>query len=227
MAEEQSRKELLETPDPFMVFVGRALEFAKKYQIQITIAAGALVIMFIAISGFIYFQQRAEDQASLLLGKALTKFKMIQQTDASFVEYEDAKKRFKDIVDKYGSTGAGKAALLHYSDLCYTTKNFDEAIKRYSEALDAFAGDPEFKSLILNGLAYSHESNGDNEKAAEYFEMIVSDESSAMVDQALFNLGRIYGQLGDAKLQKEMYNRIVAQYPDSMFFEFAKEKISG
>jgi len=35
MSEEKSRKELLEEPDPFLVFVGRMMEFGKMYQIKL------------------------------------------------------------------------------------------------------------------------------------------------------------------------------------------------
>ena len=53
-------------------------------------------------------------------------------------------------VDKHGSTGSGKAALMHYADLCYLTKNYDEAIKAYNQALDEFGDKTEFLKKFNN-----------------------------------------------------------------------------
>jgi len=235
MSEERSRKELLEEPDPFLVFVGRMMEFGKTYQNQIVAAVATLLIVVVAIYGVIYFKNKAEDKAAVMLGNALAKYSSILYRDPNilnpeaptFVEYEDVKKNFKKIVDKYSTTGSGKIAVVHYADLCYLTKNYDEAIKTYNRALNAFGDKTEFKSLILNGIAYAYEGKKDFDKALTYFEKIASDEDAVMKDQAFFNLGRIYESLGKVKLMKAAYNRIVSEYPDSMYFDLAREKVAG
>ena len=61
MVEEKSRKELLEEPDPFIIFVGRVMTFAKKYQQQIVMAVMAVFIVVVAVSGMVYFKRQAED----------------------------------------------------------------------------------------------------------------------------------------------------------------------
>ncbi len=235
MAEEKSRKELLEEPDPFLVFVGQAMEFGKQYQKQIVAAVTTLLILVIAVYGVIYFKNKADDRAAVMLGKALSHYSAILYRDPKIMnpkpptvaEYESVKKNFKEIVDKHGKTGSGKVALMHYADLCYLTKNYDEAIKAYNQALVELGDKTEFKSLILNGLAYSYEGKKDFDKAVTYFEKIASDKDAVMKDQAFFNLGRIYESLGKVKLMKEAFNRIVSDYPDSMYFELAKEKVAG
>jgi tetratricopeptide (TPR) repeat protein len=235
MVEDKTRKELLEEPDPFMVFVGRTLEFVKKYQQQIIMAAMAVFIAVVAGSGMVYYQRHQEEKAAEMLGKAISKYnslmrkdpKMISFQEPSAEDYDKSKKAFQEIMDKHGSTGAGKAAPLNYADLCFRTKQYDDAIKSYEKALNEFGDQAAFKNLILNGLAYSYEAKEDTENAAKYFNMIVSDESAAMKDQALFNLGRMYEKLGKTNQQKEVYKRIVAEYPDSMYFQLAKEKIAG
>ena len=226
MSDEKSRKELLEEPDPFLEFVGRMMEFGKKYQKQIIAAGGAVVAVAIVITGVIYYKNQSEDRAAMMLGTAIAKYNMIKKDESSFIAYEDVKKNFKNIAEKYGATGAGKAALMQYADVCYLTKNYDEAIKIYNQALDVL-GETEFKTLILNGLAYSYEGKEDYEQAAKYFEMITSEKSAVMKDQALFNLGRMYDKLGKPKLEKEAFGRLVSEYPDSMFFDLASEKITG
>ena len=232
MAEEKTRKELLEEPDPFMAFIDKARDFIKKYQQYIVTITLAVFILAVVVSGWIYFKRQAENKASFMLGNALASLNAITQTNSlqktpSVAEYESVRKKFKEIIDAFGSTGAGKAALLNYADLSYLTKNYDEAIKTYQKALEVFGDQPEFKNLILNGLAYSYEGKKDMDNAIKYFNMIASDDNAIMKDQALYNLGRIYAELGKKDKEIEAYKQIVKKYPDSMYFQLAKEKIAG
>ena len=225
MSDEKTRKELLEEPDPFLVFWGQAIDFAKQYQKQIVAAVGAVVAVAIVITGVVYYKKQAEDRASMMFGNAIAKYNAIKNDESSFIAYEALKKEFKNISEKYGSTDVGRAALLQYADLCYQTKNYDEAIKAY-KALDAM-GQTTFKSVILSGLAYAYEGKAEYQEAAKYFEMIVADNSAVFKDQALFNLGRMYEKMGKPEKEKEVLGRLVAEYPDSMFFDIASGKIAG
>ena len=225
MSEEKSRKELLEEPDPFLVFVGKAMEFGKKYQKEIIAGVGAVVAVIIVITGVFYYKGQTEDRAALMFGKAIAKYNAVQKDESSFIAYEEVKTDLKNIVEKYGSTDAGQSALIPYADICYQTKNYDEAITVYDQALDAM-GDTPFKSMILSGLAYAYEGKEDYARAAEYFEKIASDDSAVLKDQALFNLGRMYEKLGKPEQEKEALARLVAEYPDSMYFGLASEKIA-
>ena len=226
MNEDKSRKELLEEPDPFLVFVGQMMEFGKKYQKQIIAAVGAVVAVAIVITGVIYYKNQSEDRAAAMLGTTIAKYNAIKKDESSFIAYEDVKKGFKNIAEKYSSTGAGKAALLQYADVCYLTKNYDEAIKIYKQALDVL-GQTEFKTMILSGLAYSCQEKEDYEQAIKYFELIAADEAAVMKDQALFNLGLLYGKLDKPEQEKEAFGRLVSEFPESMYFDLASEKIAG
>ena len=56
MTEEKSRKELLEEPDPFLVFVGQVIEFGRQYQKQLVTAVTSLLLVIIVIYGIVYFK---------------------------------------------------------------------------------------------------------------------------------------------------------------------------
>lgn len=227
MAEEKSRKELLEEPDPFMVFVGKALAFYRKYQQQVIVGVGAVVLVAIVVTGIIYYQGKEEERAAAMLGQANAKYQAMRQKGPSFMDHEALKNEFRTISEKHAKTGAGRAALLQYADLAYATGDYDTAVSAYGKALDAYKDQPEFKNLIYNGLAYAYEGKKDLEKAQAHYEMIVSGAQTGLKDQALFNLARIYEKKGMEKEKAEAYQRIVSDYPEFMYYELARENTAG
>jgi len=227
MPEDKNKETALPEPDRIEVYAKRILEFIKANQTAIAVAISAVVLAAVVISGIIYFQKRAEEKAQTMLGKAISQAEAAQRSDSPEAIYGQVKPKFEEIIKKYGSTAAGKAALLKYADLSYQTGDYDTAIEMYQNALDAYDNGGELRSFILNGLAYSYESKQDYKQAAEYFNRIVNDKSAVMKDQALFNLGRVYGKMGETEKQQAAYGRIVSDYPDSMYYQLAKEKSAG
>ncbi|MBS3759274.1 MAG: tetratricopeptide repeat protein [Desulfobacterales bacterium] len=226
MAEDKNKEAPLPQPDKVEVYAKRLLEFAKANQTAITVAVSAVVLVAIVVAGVIYFQKQAEEKAQAMLGKAIAQAEAVRRGQAPEARYAEIKPKFEEIIQNYGSTAAGKAALLKYADLCYQTGDYDTAIEMYQSALDAYK-EGGIKSFVLNGLAYAYESKEAYAQAAEYFNRIVTDGSAIMKDQALFNLGRIYGKMGKPEKQRNAYNRIVSDYPNSMYYQLAKEKLAG
>lgn len=225
MVEEKSRKELLEEPDPFMVFVGKAMTFVKTYQQQIVMAVIAVVLVALVISGVVYFRQKSEDRAAAMFGKAIAKYQGIMQNTPGFAALEEIKGDFKAIIDQYGSTGAGRSALINYANVCFEMKQYDEAIDAYQKALTAFKGQNDFAGLINTGLAYAYEAKGDEEEAEKYFNRVLSDPNAVAKDHVLFNLARIYEKQGRAEQRDDALKRLVTEYPESIFYKPAKEKM--
>lgn len=227
MAEEKSRKELLEEPDPFMVFVGKVMTFAKTYQQQIIMAVIAVVLVVVVISGVVYFRQKSEDRAAAMFGKAVVKYQGAMRNKAGFAALEEVKGDLKAVIDQYGSTGAGQSALIKYADVCFEMKQYDEAVDAYQKALSAFKGHDDFIGLINTGLAYAYEARGDVDEAEKYFNRVLSDPQAVGKDHVLFNLARIYEKQGKADQRTDALKRLVAEYPQSIFYQPAKEKISA
>lgn len=225
MAEEKSRKELLEEPDPFMVFVGKTMTFAKTYQQQIIMAVIAVVLVALVFFGVIYFRQKSEDRAAALFGKAVVKYQGVMQSKPGFAAYEEVKADFRAVIDQYGSTGAGRAALIKYADICFEMKQYDETIDAYQKALAAFTDQNDFTGLINNGLAYAYEARGDMDEAEKYFNRVLADPHAVAKDHVLFNLARIYEKQGRTDQRAEALKRLVTEYPESIFYQPAKEKM--
>jgi tetratricopeptide (TPR) repeat protein len=76
-------------------------------------------------------------------------------------------------------------------------------------------------------LGYAYEKKKDYQKAISYFELISENDDPVIKDVALFNQGRLYEALGDVSKSRDAFNRLVLDYADSIYFEIAKEKVSG
>jgi tetratricopeptide (TPR) repeat protein len=225
---EDSRKErFLPQPDQVEAFFKQSLEFVRVHQKAIVFAAAAVVLAAAVIAGVIYFQKKAEEKAQALLGEAVSRLESAERSKAPEDAYAEVKADLQKIVEEYGSTDAGKAAMLKYADLCYRTGDYEAAIEMYQGALEAYRKAPDVRALIVNGLAYAHEGRGDYDKAARYFRRIVEEEAAPLKAQALFNLGRIYGEMEKPEKQKAAFEQLVKEYPDSMYYPLAREALAG
>jgi tetratricopeptide (TPR) repeat protein len=227
MAEEKSRKELLEEPDPFMVFVGKIMNFVKTYQQQIIMAVIAVVLAAVVVSGVAYFRHKAEDRAAAMFGKAVLKYQAARQAKEGSAAFEGIKGDLKAVIDQYGSTSAGRAALIKLGDVSFELKQYDEAVAAYLAALNAFKDQDLFAGLIHSGLAYAYEAKGDMDAAAQHFNQVLSDPDAVGKDHALFNLARIYQQQGRTDQRVEALEQLVNGYPDSVFYQPAAEMLAG
>ena len=134
---------------------------------------------------------------------------------------------FQSLLQKYGGKESGKLARLIYANICYDAGHYKQAIELYNEALKDFETRPMIHSQILNNLGYAYEQQKDYSTAVSYFEKISEAPGQILLDEALFNLGRLYGKLGQPEKSKAAYQKIVSDYPDFIYIDMVKEQISG
>ncbi len=227
MAQEETKKSSFFDPEQLKVHAKKAAEFVDKNRKAVIACACAAVTVAVVISGIVYFQKRAEEEAQVLFGRAVARLEEANRSgDASSV-YEELKPEFREVFEKYGSTEAGRAALLKYAELCFRTGDYENSVQMYKKSLEEYKGDPWMKCLVLNGLAYAYEGINEYEKAAECFSRILKSDSGVMKDQVLFNLARLYGRLGKQEKQREAYKQLVSEHKDSMYYQLAKEELAG
>ncbi|MGM0454389.1 MAG: tetratricopeptide repeat protein [Thermodesulfobacteriota bacterium] len=223
----QSREELLEQPDAVTLYLQQFAEFIRRYQKQLIVAGVVFVILVLAASGGVYYVNKAEDEASAMLGRAMDRYESVQAQNGDPAAYEALKKKFKTVMDQYGFTDAGEMARVQYASICYESGEYEKAVEAYETALDEFGGNPQFNDMIVTGLAYAYQATGDYDNAVKYFEKVAEDESAVTRDQALFNLGQLYGRLGKTEQSRKTYEKIVSEFPDSIYVEPAKMELAG
>jgi len=222
-----ARKKELETPDEFITVSGRLLEFGIKHKLQVSIGLGALLVLAVLYVGGRLYTSVTEENAFALRERVVKTYNGLERGMDPEKAYDRVAEDFELILDKYPRTTAGKLARVDFANICFASGKFDQAIELYKKGAGDFSKNLPFKNLILSSLGHCYEAKKDHASAVLYFEMIVSSENRMLKDEALFSLGRIYGEMGDAAKSKEAYQRVISDYPDSIYLDMAKEKITG
>ena len=223
----KTRKELLREPDEFMTISGKLIGFAIDHKKQLTYALGIIVVLALIISGYRFFSIRAENNASALLDKSLSKYDSIKAGKQPDEVYEEVSADFQFILDNYKGRESAKLARLIYANICYNAGKYKQAIELFKTALTDFAKYPMIRQQILSNLGYAYEQEGDYSTAVGYFEKISSAPAPLMRDEALYHLGRLYDKLGENKKSREFFNKILTDHQDFIYIDLVKERISG
>lgn len=223
----RSRKRVLEEPDEFISFSGRLIQGVQEHRLLLSCTVGFIIILAISVFSVRYFSNKAENQASDLMAKAMAKYETIINAQPPDKAYMDTKISFEQILQQYSGKDGAKIAKVIYADIAYDGGDFEKAIELYNGALVDFNKDPFFKHLIFSSLGYSYEGKKDYKTAAKYFEMVVSESDSGMINEALFNLGRVYAAMGKMEKSRDMFQKIISDHPDSIYIDLVKEKLAG
>jgi len=116
---------------------------------------------------------------------------------------------------------------LTFANICYHAGEFDRAIDLYSRSLKDFEGDAFYGKLISSSIGYAQEGKNDLKAAAKTFESMASEPESFLGDQALFHLGQFYEAMGNRDKSKAAFQRILSEYPTSIYFDMVSGKLSG
>jgi tetratricopeptide (TPR) repeat protein len=223
----KTRKELLREPDEFMTISGKLIGFAVDHKNQLAYALGIIVVLALIISGYRFFSIRAENNASVLLDKSLTKYNSIKADKQPDEVYGEVSADFQFILNKYKGKGSAKLARLIYANICYNAGKYKQAIELFETALTDFAKYPVIHHQILSNLGYTYEQKEDFATAAGYFEKISVAPEPIGRDEALYHLGRLYDKLGEKEKSREAYNKILTDHQDFIYIDLVKERMSG
>ncbi len=222
-----ARKKELEKPDEFLIFSKRLIEAALKYQKELFTAAGAILIIFFVVIGFLYYSDVNEEKAFKKLNDIMTEYGSLLKGDDPQKAFKAANKDFEALIQTYPGTVAGGLGRIHYGDICYRTGNYEKAITLLESALDDFDEPSSFRNLIVNGLGHSHAAKNNTKEAVKYFKLIADGSSPVLKDEALFNLGRLYAEAGEKDKSVAAYKKLAENFEDSIYVDIIKEKISG
>ncbi len=223
----KTRKELLKEPDEFLTISSKLIKLAIEYKTHLSYALGTILVLAVIISGIRFFSIRAENNASALLDKSLTKYNSIKSEKQPDEVYGEVSADFQFILNKYKGKESAKLARLIYANICYNAGKYKQAIELYKTALTDFLKYPMIHHQILSNLGYAYEQEEDYSTAVGYFEKISSAPEPIMRDEALYHLGRLYDKLGENEKSREAYNKILTDHQDFIYIDLVKERMAG
>ncbi len=105
------------------------------------------------------------------------------------------------------------------------------SLQRNDEAYDAFIKSYDMNkgiylaNLALMNAAVCKDDAGDYDKALEHYRTVVDRDDVGMSSRALFNIGRIFYNRGDAASAKNSFERLIEKYPSSELSKIARNLI--
>lgn len=220
-----TRKELVKEPDEFINLTGKIIRWARQNTKPLIYGTCAFFGLIILIAGYRFYSNQRAATAAELFSKSLIAYQEAEADPEKALAL--VKSDFERLITEYGGLAEGRMAQILYGHILLAGHAPDEAIGVYEKALKDFGGDPTLRNTILNGLATAFMEKGDNTAAIGNFEKIADGRNPVFRDSALFNLGRLYRLAGDAEKSQKAYSQLVADFPDSMFVNMAREKSAG
>lgn len=220
-----SRKELLKEPDQFITVSGRLIAFGRRHQRPLIYGAAAVLVLLVAFTAVRYFTARAENRAFALLDAHTAQYRQRLAAEGPQAALEAVADDFESLIADYGGRTGGRLARVRYGDVCYAAGRYERAVELYRGALADFEDEPFYRSLLLTGLGYAYQQQGDAARAAEFFGRVVEAPDAPLRDESLFMLAQTRAAQGDAGAARAAYRRLLDEHPQSTYAPLARERI--
>lgn len=191
--------------------LSRSEEFIEKYQNQILIALGAVLVIVLGVMGYSKYIVEPKEEAAQAeifpseLHFEKDSFQVALNGDASSVG-------FLSIIDDYGNTPSGNLAK-YYAGVCYLhLGDYEEALnflKSFSLKGDQLA------PVALGAMGDCYLEMDETAKAIDAYKNAVDYKNELTTPIHLQKLGFAYEILGESEKAIEVYESIKSSYPQS------------
>ncbi len=216
------RKKELEQLDPFQEKLLTTITFIKAYKKQLGMIAGAIVLIIVVFSSIMYSFKKSENTASALMSQALISYSKADDPKKGF---ELVKNDFAAIFKDYANTASGKLSRVEFAKICFDAQRYDESLQYYEQALELFKNQALMENFILVSLGHANLAKKDAKSARKYFDQVEASQTDLLKDEALFALAVMGETDGNMTESNKLYNKIVSDYPTSIYYAIAKSKI--
>jgi tetratricopeptide (TPR) repeat protein len=201
-----------------------------------------VALLLIGGGGYWAWQARAERLAGARLGEALmiaqspvqdpTAAKGITPPPGTYPTFkartEAALAKFTEVFTAYPSTSAGLSARYHAASALALLGRPAEAVTRYQEVIDRDGTANLYGRMAQLGLIEAQTQAKQFDQAISRAEALANSpvDSGIPRDAILMELGRAYAAAGKKAEAKQTFDKVVVEFPDSVYVSEAKELIS-
>lgn len=203
------RKELRQ--NIFVDLYARALLFYDEHKRLAQGLGMALLVLILAIPGYIYYHQQQEEAANQQLGQILPVYEQGNYQQA--LDGTGERPGLLTIADNYSNTDAGNLAAFYAANALYQREEYDRALTYYQrfEKGQDFIG-----ASAYAAQAAIQENQGAFGRAAELYEQAASQyQNELTAPRYLLSAGQAYEEAGQYEAAIEVYQRIQEEYPES------------
>jgi tetratricopeptide (TPR) repeat protein len=212
-----SRKRMLNEPDEFISTANRVVQWARENSRPLIIGSCVFLAVAVLLSIFSYYRHAQADAAESRLGQVLAKYQTALDAGDPTAALAAVRGDFEELSESYGNTPAGRLGEVIYGNISVAGQDYDDAVLLYEKSLASFGIESSLGNVILNGLGTAYQQKGDYNRAVSYYKQIADGSGTLLKDAALFNLARLYGQLGQFEERRSASERLKAEFPQSMY----------
>jgi TolA-binding protein len=205
----------------------------------------AIAIALAAVGGYTWWRQSRNAKANTLLASALAVHEApvvapAEPTPGSPVPVEQpgtfrtlrakldaALPKFIETATAYPNTDAGIAARYHAAGILAQLGRYPEAEQRYQEVVEK-GGRSIYGRTARLGLAGAQLAQNKFDSAIAIFRDLSTETNPQLpVDGVLMQLGQAYLRAGKAEDAARAFNRVVEEFPDSVYVADARRELEA
>ncbi|MDY6932649.1 MAG: tetratricopeptide repeat protein [Spirochaetota bacterium] len=215
--------------------IERSLMIIKEYIkrnkkiILYTLSIGVLIVIII-ITGVVYYRSE-ENREIVEFEKIIEEYRNSYSNEKSIDEsieiqrFQETIDKLKKLIDSSYWGYVNENGYYVIADLYESQKMFRDAkeyfLKFVEESPSSF-----FAPFALRKAGNVCEHLGELEEAFQIYQRLEREYSNSMIaDGIYFDMGRIYQKKGNTIKAREYYNRLISQYPFSLFTNKAKNRL--
>jgi len=212
-----------------------AREFLETRQRPIAGAIVGVVVLAVAVIGFMVYRNQTQSRGSGLLAEAMVAMnaRVVPAGATGTFSTEEAKlkaalPKLKAAADAYPDSASGITARYHMAGALATLGRHAEAIKEYDDVQRRSGASSLYGRMARLGKADTQAHSGQLDAAiATWKEMTTGNTDDLPVDAILIELARAYVQKGNTEEAKKTFTQIVDQHPNSPYLAEARTELES
>jgi predicted negative regulator of RcsB-dependent stress response len=226
-----------------------ARDFLETRQRQITGTVVGIIVVALAVIGFLVYRSQTQSRGSELLAEAMVALNArVVPTGQTGEENlpagatlgatgtfstEEAKlkaalPKLKAAADPYPDAASGITARYHMAGALAALGRNEEAIKEFDEVTNRSGASSLYGRMARLGKANTQAHSGQLDAAiATWKELTTSSNEDLPVDAILIELARAYVQKGNTEEAKKTFTQIVDQHPTSPYLGEARTELEN
>lgn len=207
------------------------IRILNKYKVIISIGIGVAIAGGAGAAYFTTVKTRKTDAVWQSLWKinndlAMSLQKQDKEGKERIAALNTAADAYKYIRENMSSSGATPWVLFQLGNVYYSLKNYDEAIRAYSDFLGKYSSHP-LASVVKQSLGYAYEEKGLLKEAVKQFEDMLAVNNTVFAAQEGWDAGRCYEKLGQTSDAIRLYTKVVELSPNSNWATLAHYRLSA